>query len=327
MPLIPFPDIPAALGVPDLRRTAIGLATRFLPPVLLKFDALGIGMLFGAGGRAPQWIIADERGFPLLIPDTILSVEYRNEAKSGTHPVEAPPGGTGSFAAYNKVNNPFDVSVRFAVTGGDSLTAAVFGSRKDTRRSAIEALEDAVNSTDLFTVVTPDQVFESCSLERFDYRRESAGGVSMLVVDCAFMEIRQTAVARYLDTAAPSAAETRPQGQTAAGPLDNLQNSVVNTLNQQAQSLAGPFLGTVQNMASSGKTLINAALNGLPNSAGQVLGAAQSLLSPSSSAFGAAFSIGNSIVSGGVPAGVTSVVNGAISQGVSAVRSYAAGIL
>jgi hypothetical protein len=319
MPLIQFPDIPPVPGVPALVRSAINSAESFAAPVLQALDSFGLGTLFG-GVAQTRWMIADEDGQPMVIPDSILSFSYKNSAKSGTHPVEAPAGGTGTFAAYNKVNDPFDVSVQFAVSGGNpGFIPLLFGNSKDTRRSALEALEDAVNSTDLFTVITPDAVYTSCSLEHFDYQRRNSEGVSMIVMDCGFMQIRQTAVAAYLNTAAPSASDVQPQGITASQPLSGIENAVYGSLNAAATSLAGPYLGTIQSMASAGKTVINAALNGIPTTASQVLSTATSLAGVGPSAFGAAFASVKAAASGNI-----SVL---LPGGIAALRSYAPGFL
>lgn len=325
MPLIQFPDVPFAAGVPALVRGAINSASSFVAPVLRTLDALGLGALFGSTPQS-RWVIADKFGRPLIVPDSILGFSYRNEAKSGTHPVEAPAGGTGTFAAYNKVNNPFDISIQFAVSGANTGAASflgsllpVFGAPKTSRRSALNTVEKAVNSTDLFTIITPDAVYTSCSLEHFDYQRRSSEGVSLLVVDCGFMQIRQTAVAAYLNTAAPSASDVQPQGITASQPLSGIQSAVYGSLNSAATSLAGPFLGTIQNMASAGKTVINLGLNGIPTTASQVLGTATSLTGVGSSAFGATFASVKAAASGNITT--------LLPDGVAALRSYAPGFL
>ncbi|MGF6806297.1 hypothetical protein OKW30_001423 [Paraburkholderia sp. Clong3] len=62
MPLIPFPDVPALPGVPDLNRlpTAIGVRTG-ATQLLQGLDYFGL-----LPSNTPQWIIADRNGNALV---------------------------------------------------------------------------------------------------------------------------------------------------------------------------------------------------------------------------------------------------------------------
>src|ERR1700744_5890140 len=131
MPNIPFPAVPPYPGVPLLPRPiTAGVATT---PVV----AIGIGTLSSILGnalqQAPQWGIFDSSGNQLggfgggtsIISSLVsqvtgartpvlstLSFEWSRETSVANFPLEQ-----GSFASYNKVQNPANPVVTLALSG------------------------------------------------------------------------------------------------------------------------------------------------------------------------------------------------------------------
>lgn len=160
-----FPSVPQMPGVPAVLRDPLATVVTLASPIIS-------GIL---GAFIQTWGVFDKNGKQILFPDTFLGIEYRNVYHVATHPVEQ-----GSFAAYNKVKEPFHALVRMAVGGTVS-----------DRESFLQGLETLVKSTELYNLVTPEETYFFVNLERFDYRRETRNGAGMIIASCHFMEIRQ----------------------------------------------------------------------------------------------------------------------------------------
>jgi hypothetical protein len=188
MPLIPFPDVPDVPGVPNVPRQ-IGV----------PFPDAGEELTSDTTSYnpAPQWAITDSTGNAALSPDSVIEFEYRGEMRVCSHPVEQ-----GSFASYNKIAVPFDVRMVLSCNGNGPMT-------RDEFLSAIETMRE---STDLVSLVTPDDVYENCNLIHVDYRREARHGVSLIMVQLWFQEIRQGS-STTTSTAQPDGADSSQQGQ------------------------------------------------------------------------------------------------------------------
>lgn len=188
MPLIPYPDVPNVPGVPNVPRQ-IGAV---LPDNVdqLSSDSTSYN-------PTPQWAITDSTGNTALSPDSVIEFEYRGEMKICSHPVEQ-----GSFSSYNKIACPFDVRMVLSCNGNGPMS-------RDQFLSAIETMRE---STDLVSIVTPDDVYDNCNLVHVDYRRDARQGVSLIMVQLWFQEVRQGS-STTTSTAQPDGADPSQQGQ------------------------------------------------------------------------------------------------------------------
>jgi len=121
------------------------------------------------------WSVYDADLKSIAVFDTFLDYDATQESKVVTMPVEK-----GSFAGYNKVASPYDVTVRLARSGPPE-TLAKF----------ITDLERFANGTDLVSVVTPHKVYTNANIESFKHGMKRESGVSMLVAELSLVEIRQ----------------------------------------------------------------------------------------------------------------------------------------
>lgn len=198
MPLIQFPDVPDVLGVPNvLRSTSANLNETNILSAIYSGNPLSIidSIL------KPTWGIftADGTG-RVITPDSVIGFEYRGEAKIMDYPIEF-----GGFSTYNKVQVPFDIRMRM-VCGGNIATSEM------TRMSFLQRLEDMKASLDLYQLITPDFVYPSVNLVHFDYSRTAVNGVSLLMVEASFQEVRVTGEATYTNTKSDSSTGTVSQG-------------------------------------------------------------------------------------------------------------------
>lgn len=243
MPLIKFPKIPDLPGVPALPRLGIKL------PGILK---IGLGLLqnklFGSLKTGGKWGIFDKNGKQLGVPDngsifksianfiglgglfptggvySTGAVEYSKETKISDFPVEK-----GSFASYNKVEQPSNPTVTYLMTGSESE-----------RKKFLEAVDKACKSTDLYSIVTPEATYIGHNIEHYNYSRTSVQGVTLLKVEIGLREVRQVS-ALYVKTEKPPI--TAPKLPSAKSSLDSgksqLKNAGASTLKKLASKLPG----------------------------------------------------------------------------------------
>lgn len=198
MSLIPFPNVPDVAGVPAVLRSA----TVPTPGALLNMAVSeALALIFGT----PIWGIYDKDGQAVLVGDSVVGIDYKNGGRVAMHPLES-----GQFESYNKVQTPYDCRVKMAI-GGDLSS----------RSSFLSECDFVLKSTDLYSVVTPEITYTNCTLQNYDYRRESRGGVSLLVVDLWFIEVRQSKSTlsgdqAQADTAKPEGSDKVSSGQVQA---------------------------------------------------------------------------------------------------------------
>ena len=212
MPRYEFPNVPKLPGVPQLRRSSLPNTT----PAILG-GGLALGRLVLALTRDSGWGIYrdfsnedaqarkefdqrhantpdDERPAfigvvrgtptPVLVPDSFLHFGFRQEWSVTTAPTEL-----GGFAAYNKVNNPYETQVR--VTKGGSLRE---------RTAFLEKLDALSRTLSLYKIVTPERTYLGANITRYEVtRKEAAGAYFLAEVDIFFTEIR-TVTSEYTTT-------------------------------------------------------------------------------------------------------------------------------
>lgn len=184
MSLIPkaaFPQIPALPGVPQLTRSPL-----FPPP---SVPTLGnnapAGTLWRAGQSGPTWGIFLKSKL-VLNPDSIVDFDHRNDWRVSDFPVQA-----GAFASYNKVANPFEISVKMT-KGGTQAQRSAF----------LNQLDSIAGDLNLYTILTPERSYINVNITRYELSRRGVGGAFWFNdVEVFFRQIR-TVAAQYTTTAA-----------------------------------------------------------------------------------------------------------------------------
>lgn len=201
MPLIPYPDVPPYPGVPQLAGT-VGLPTISL----LTADAPGLSGLV----TAPQWgIYLDDA---LVVEcDSFVGLDYSREYNVASFPVER-----GSFANYNKVATPYTQRVSLS-RGGTDTELSEF----------TIALETAMDSLDLYTVLTAGVVYINANIIRVSYSRYAQNGVSLLVAEVTLQEIRVAGDLTFKNTESPSGASLQDGGPVQSTAPDAQQSAAV----------------------------------------------------------------------------------------------------
>lgn len=188
-----------SIGIPSVPNVP-----RNIGNALIKFGGAQIvNRVFG-----DQWGIFSQRGVPLLLVDNVVSVKYDNKAQVVNSPIEK-----GSFTSYNKVSDPFKLTVMVTKASGGVVERSAF----------LGLLDGFANSTDLFMIITPEAVYPNCSIVGYDYAREAGDGARMIKANIHFEEIREVVV-EYKKTKSDSAMPQRDGGKVQ--PIENKTASV-----------------------------------------------------------------------------------------------------
>jgi hypothetical protein len=175
-------------GVPILFGNGASFFSSAAITILTSDTLLGYG-----AGAPPLWGIY-QNGAPVVIADTVTELDYRQEWSVADYPVER-----GGFESYDKVNTPFRIRIRFASGGSVANREALLAS--------IAAIGDTL---DLFDVVTPEAVYTSVNVERYDYRRSATNGLGLMIVDIDVLEIREDPGQNFQNTVSPSGFAAAP---------------------------------------------------------------------------------------------------------------------
>jgi len=159
------------------------------------------------------WGIYDSAGNAVALADSVVSLDYRSDSRQSEYPQQR-----GSFASYNKIQMPYMQRVRMSKGGSDA-----------DRATFLAELQSAKDSTNLYSVSTPDTQYLNASIVGLDYRREHTQGAYLLLVDLMIQEVRITATASYASTKAPSGSRVVSGGTVqGATPTSQQQASVSN---------------------------------------------------------------------------------------------------
>lgn len=232
IPKSPFPNVPNLPGVPQVARSFQFPAA---PPPILG-TALAIGKLWQSIFTQPQWAIykklpppkpaqpqRDSTGaliisinsnptpkrVPVVVPDSFLEFSYKNKWNVSDFSVQQ-----GAFASYNKVANPFEVTLRLAKGGS-----------KEDRKKFLDSIDAIVGDLEFYDIITPEKSYLNVNIVDNEIVRRGPRGANFLAeVDIIFREIREV-TATYSNTSVttqdaqdPSAAPVTNAGSVQAQP-------------------------------------------------------------------------------------------------------------
>ena len=214
MPTIPFPSIPAYPGVPPIPRIAPGT------PAINIAVASGNPAPNESSNELPWGIFTYPANRPLYTPTeggtlSFFSLGYTRSMQISDFPIEANASGQGvAFASFNKVFQPANPIVMLSLGGTDAEKIAF-----------LYAIDQAVSSTNLYNVYTPDASYTGYSIDRYSYNRSAVRGATLLMAEVSLKQILQV-TASYSNSPVVS-----PQSPASANPVNNgiTQPSAPNT--------------------------------------------------------------------------------------------------
>lgn len=163
-------------------------------PALTSYLAEGISLLVGdlvslVGGSGSGYDIQldGESAFDF---DSIKRLSFQQEYAVADYKVEP-----GSFVSYDKVQEPAAIQLRCTSEGNLAAMSTL-----------ISEIQEAVDGTDLFDILTPQQTYTSYNPTRWRYEQTATDGVGMLIADITFIQIRESEVAAFSNTQQPGEA-------------------------------------------------------------------------------------------------------------------------
>lgn len=210
-------------GMPNIPNFK-GLVTSGIDAAISFGGAFAINKIFGN-----QWGVFNQYGIPILLADNVISVQYQNTSTISSAPVEK-----GSFATYNKVNDPYQVIVRMSKGVGGPAARGLF----------IGQIDALSKSTLLFHVITPDYVYRNAAITGYDYRREPQEGARLIDVNISLQEVREVVVSyEEEEVKNPEDAKTKDGGEKQATTLPESMISKVagRVLGWGRENLQGRF--------------------------------------------------------------------------------------
>ena len=126
-------------------------------------------------GLLNQYQLFAEIGGDSLSFDSVIQMSHSNTGKALSNPIEE-----GSFASYNKVQDPTKTQVTLAVQGLPSTQDAILQKLDEWQSEAIK-----------ITFTTPAASYDSRTLEGYDYSRTVTNGANMLIIQLRLVEVRE----------------------------------------------------------------------------------------------------------------------------------------
>lgn len=200
-----YPDVPSASGVPSVLRYAgnavVSAVTSLVADTISNLSILAAG----------PWGIYDENGALVIEADTVAGLEFGREYQVATAPQEQ-----GSFQSYNKVQLPYEARVRL-MQGGEVADRTAFFS----------ALDKAVASLSLYSILTPEVSYTGANVLGYRYIRGGQSGATLIGADVRVQEVRVSAKAQFSNTAQPQGQATQSTGSVQAVPATPAEQSTI----------------------------------------------------------------------------------------------------
>lgn len=113
-----------------------------------------------------------------ITPDSVLEMSFQAESEATSEPIEK-----GGFASFYKTNSPETVSLVFSFSADDAR-----------QNKALDKIRERKENYDLISILTPTHLYENMTILSYSYNRTNTDGMTMLVLQVDFQQIKQVAV-------------------------------------------------------------------------------------------------------------------------------------
>ena len=113
-----------------------------------------------------------------ITPDSVLEMSFQAESEATSEPIEK-----GGFASFYKTNSPETVSLVFSFSADDAK-----------QNTALDKIRERKENYDLISILTPTHLYENMTIVSYSYNRTNTDGMTMLVLQVDFQQIKQVAV-------------------------------------------------------------------------------------------------------------------------------------
>ena len=113
-----------------------------------------------------------------ITPDSVLEMSFQAESEATSEPIEK-----GGFASFYKTNSPETVSLVFSFSSDDAK-----------QNNALDKIKERKENYDLISILTPTHLYENMTILSYSYNRTNTDGMTMLVLQVDFQQIKQVAI-------------------------------------------------------------------------------------------------------------------------------------
>lgn len=185
----------------------------YIAPEVLTNVGLSLGGAALINGIfSKTWGIVNQFGIPIVLADTVVSMNYDAGSSISKYAVEQ-----GSFASYNKVNQPSMATVSMA-KGGNSVIE---------RGGFLAQLEALLKSTISFHIITPEYVYLNYQIVGINHARSAQDGATMITANLDLEEVMEAKIEYSIEEVkAPSDANTVDGGPKQSNPRASILSGI-----------------------------------------------------------------------------------------------------
>ena len=162
-----------------------------------------------------------------ISPDSVLEMSFQAESEATSEPIEK-----GGFASFYKTNSPETVSLVFSFSADDAK-----------QNNALDKIRERKENYDLISILTPTHLYENMTIISYSYNRTNTDGMTMLVLQVDFQQIKQVAVdtgvaefknatsAKKKNTGKKQKVDTETEAKVRRSSLEDAQKTGKNVIN------------------------------------------------------------------------------------------------
>lgn len=224
----------------------------------------------------PGYGIYLKSGAKAISPTSFLGIEYGADASVVSAPIEG-----GSYNSYNKVKRPAVIRVLFVLEGWSGLTGSLPNLTNfslTSRSDMLASLDAMINFAGTYDIETPDAVYESYDLVRYNYRT-SEREVTLLTVEAIFQAVLEEAEVMLSSTTSNNNVANNDSSKAASVVTDKVESSAsTSTLSDVKGALSG-LKTSVSSATSTVATSVSSSVSSATAEAtGAINGAATSAI-------------------------------------------------
>lgn len=202
--MVDFPNVPDVPGVPPLLRDPFASLANLELPNLSSLVQLAVGLI------GPQWGLF-YFGLPVVIADTVLDLTFKKDWSVADFTIES-----GGFESYDKVELPFNSTIRFSSGGGAFK-----------RQLLLDSIATIAGNTLQYALVMPEAIYTSVTIEDYSFHRAAAQGLGLMVVDVRVKQVRIGTAAAFTSTKSPAGADPINGGTVQTTPVSSALNGSI----------------------------------------------------------------------------------------------------
>ncbi|XKM12653.1 hypothetical protein RCS94_06400 [Orbaceae bacterium ac157xtp] len=130
--------------------------------------------------------------------NSVINFSTNGESVITTAPVAVAEGLAGNYSSINKVVQPSKITMRIAIEGATAFAGMIpripftdnLSVNLSSRSDVINKLEQMKNNADIYNIETPDRVYENFDLINYNFVMSAQSGITLLMVDLIFQEVR-----------------------------------------------------------------------------------------------------------------------------------------